>query len=117
VSLASKLESLNRIELTALIFYFAAGVILMVSLPMTDYPPQVALLGILSIITGYGMMTKRGWAPWLMFILFLSALTFSIYTLIITGFNNALLGSSLVVYAVLTTIFTVYILVIKRRPL
>ena len=117
MSLASKLESLNRVELAALIFFFAAGVILLVSLPLTDYSPQVALLAILSIIAGYGMMTKTNWAPWLIFVLFLGALTFSIYTLVFAGFSNLLLGISLVVYAILTTVFTVYILVIKRRPL
>ena len=35
----------------------------------------------------------------------------------LTGFSSILLGTSLIIYAILTTIFTVYILVLKRRPL
>jgi len=114
-SLASKLKSFNRVELAALAFYALSGIILLVFLPLTGFPPQLALLGILSLITDYGVFTKRGWAPWLLFVLFAGASTFSIYTLVVAGFSNMLLGISITVYAVLTWIFTGYLLLIKRR--
>jgi hypothetical protein len=113
-SLASILKSFNRVELAALAFYALSGIILLVFLPLTGFPPQLALLGILSLITDYSIFTKRGWAPWLLFILFAGASTFSIYTLAVAGFSNALLGISLTVYVVLTWIFAAYILLLKR---
>ena len=115
VSLASKLKNFNRIELSSLAFYIAAGVILLVCLPLTGYAPQLGLLGILSIIVAYGVFTKQAWAPWLIFILFIGASTFSLYTLIVAGFSNALLGISMVAYVVLTWIFTIYLLLIRRK--
>jgi hypothetical protein len=114
-SLATRLKNFNRIELAALAFYALSGIILLAFLPFVGFPPQLALIGILSLITGYGIFTKRGWAPWLLFILFAGASTFSIYTLAIAGFSNALSGLSLTVYAVLTWVFAGYLLLIKRR--
>ncbi len=114
-SLASRLKSFNRIELAALAFYAISGVILLAFLPFTSYPPQLGLLGILSLITDYSIFTKRAWAPWLLFILFAGAATFSIYTLAVAGYSNALLGISMTVYAVLTWIFAGYLLLIKRK--
>ncbi len=115
MSFASRLKGFNRIELAALAFYAISGIILLVFLPLTGFPPQLALLGIVSLITAYGLLVKRGWAPWILFILFAGASTFSIYTLAVAGFSNPLLGISLTVYAVLTWVFAGYILLIKRR--
>ncbi len=114
-SLASKLKSYNRIELAALAFYAVSGIILLAVLPFTGFAPQLGLLGVLSLISDYGVFTKRGWGPWVLFILFAAASTFSIYTLAIVGFSNVLTGASMVVYAVLTWVFAIYLLIIKRR--
>ena len=114
-SLVSRLKNFNRIELAAIAFYFISGIILLVFLPLTGYPPQLALLGVLSLITDYGIVTKRGWAPWILFILFAGASTFSIYTLTVSGFSNVLFGLSLIAYALLTWIFAGYILLSRRR--
>ena len=116
MSLASKLKSFNRIELASLAFYVVSGIILLVYLPLTGYAPQLGLLGILSIIIAYGVFTKRAWAPWLIFILFVGASTFSLYTLVVAGFSNVLLGISMIAYAVLTWVFTIYLLLIRRKP-
>jgi len=102
--------------LASLAFYVISGIILLVYLPLTGYAPQLGLLGILSIIAAYGVFTRRAWAPWLIFILFVGALTFSLYTLVIAGFINALLGMSMVAYAALTLLFTIYLLLIRRKP-
>ena len=116
MSLASKLKSFNRIELASLAFYFISGIILLVYLPFTGYAPQLGLLGILSVIVAYGVFTKRAWAPWLIFILFVGASTLSLYTLVVAGFSNALLGISMIAYAVLTWIFAIYLLLLRRKP-
>jgi len=116
LALASRLKNFNRIELLSLAFYALSGLILLVSLPFASYPPQLGLLGILSLIVAYGVFTKRGWAPWLIFILFISATTFSLYTLVVAGFTDALVGLSLLGYLVLTWVFAIYLLLIRRKP-
>ncbi len=116
LALASRLKNFNRIELLSLAFYALSGIILLVSLPFTQYAPQLGLLGILSLIVGYGVFTNRGWAPWLIFILFVAASTLSLYTLVVAGFSNVLLGLSMLGYAVLTWMFAIYLLLIRRKP-
>ena len=76
LALASRLKDFNRIEIISLAFYALSGLILLISLPFADYAPQLGLLGILSLIVAYGVFTKRGWAPWLIFVLFIAASTF-----------------------------------------
>ncbi len=116
LALVSRLKDFNRIELLSLAFYALSGLILLISLPFTQYAPQLGLLGILSWIVGYGVFTKRGWAPWLIFILFVAASTLSLYTLVVAGFTNALLGLAMVGYVVLTWVFAIYLLLIRRKP-
>ena len=115
-ALATRLKNFNRIELISLAFYALSGIILLVSLPFAGYAPQLGLLGILSLIVAYGVFTKRGWASWLVFILFVAASTFSIYTLLSAGFADVLLGLSMVGYVVLTWVFAIYLLLIRRKP-
>ena len=112
----SRLRTFNRIELITLAFYVLSGIILLVFLAFTNFAPQLGLLGILSFIVAYGVFTKRGWAPWLIFILFVAASTFSLYTLVVAGFSNILLGLSMVGYVVLTWVFAIYLLLIRRKP-
>ena len=116
LALASRLKNFNRIELISLAFYAVSGIILLVALPFVQYAPQLGLLGILSLTVGYGVFTKRGWAPWLIFILFVAASTLSLYTLVVAGFSNVFLGLSMVGYAVLTWVFAIYLLLIRRKP-
>ena len=115
-AIASRLKNFNRIELASLAYYVLSGIILLVFLPLTGYAPQLGLLGILSLIVAYGVFTNRAWAPWLIFILLVGASTFSLYTLVIAGFSDALLGLSMVAYAVLTWVFAIYLLLIRRKP-
>ena len=116
MSLAYKLKSFNRIEQASLAYYVVSGVILFVYLPLTGYAPQLGLLGVLSLIVAYSVFTKRAWTPYLIFILFIAASTFSLYTLISAGLSNALLGVSMIAYAVLTWIFAIYLMLIRRKP-
>ena len=116
LALASRLKDFNRIEIISLAFYALSGLILLISLPFADYAPQLGLLGILSLIVAYGVFTKRGWAPWLIFVLFIAASTFTLYTLVVAGFSNTLVGISMLGYLVLTWIFAIYLLLIRRKP-
>ena len=116
MTLATKLRSFSRIELASIAFYAISGIILLASLFLTSFAPQLGLLGIISLIVAYGLFTKRGWAPWLLFILFVAATTFSLYTLYAGGFSNSLVGISMIVYAVLTWVFAFYVLLRKKTP-
>jgi len=115
-ALTHRIKNFNRTELAALAFYALSGILLLVSLPLTGYPPQLGLLGILSLITGWSLFTRRTWAPYLVFILFAAATVFSLWILAAAGFSNVLVGISMTVYAVLTIVFAVYLLLIRRKP-
>jgi len=115
VSLASKLKSFNRIELITIVFFAISGIALLVYLPLTGFPPQLGFLGILSLITAYGVFTKRAWAPWLVFILFVGGSTFSLYTLYSIGFSNAPIALIMIAYTVLMWVSAFYLL-LKKKP-
>ena len=116
MSIASRLKTFNRIELASLAFYFVSGIVFLVFLPLTSFAPQLGLLGILSLLGGYCVFTKKHWTTWVLIVLFVAATTFSLYTLFSVGFSNAMIGVSMIVYAVLTWIFTGYLL-LKKNPL
>ena len=113
MSLATKLKTLKPLELASLAFFALTGLFLLVSLPLTSYPPHLAFLGILSLITAYSLFTKRWWAPWLVAILFITNTAFALDTLFSAGFSNVLVALSMVAYAVLTWLFTAYLLLKK----
>jgi hypothetical protein len=114
VSLATKIRSFKPLELAALVFFAVTGIILLATLPLTGYPPHVGFLGILSLITAYSLFTKRGWAPWLVAILFITITGFTLVTLASAGFSNLVVGLSMLGYFILTLVFTSYLL-LKRK--
>ena len=114
MSFASKLKTADFKELAPAIFYGAVGVILIVLLPLANFPPHIGLTGALSIVAAYGILKKRLWALWLIVALLAVATTISLYTLAVTGFSNWITGLSMVAYAVLTWLVTLYI-VLKRK--
>lgn len=116
MTITTKLKSYKRIELASLLFYAVTGIIFFIFLPLTDFAPQLGLLGILSLIVAFGLFTKRGWAPWLLFVLFVAATAFSVYTIFVAGFSNALLGTGMIAYAVLTWLFGIYIFLRRKTP-
>jgi hypothetical protein len=112
--LATKLNSYSRIELASTAFYAISGIILLVFLFPTGFPPQLGLLGVLSLIVAYGVFTKRKWASWINFILFVGASTFALFTLISIGFSNVTIALEMIVYLTLTWVFAFYNL-LKRK--
>ena len=114
MSLATKLKTFKPFELAAIAFYAVTGIILLAFLPFTSFPPHLGFLGILSLITAYSLFAKRGWAPWLVAALFIVITAFSLVILFSIGFSNVIVSLSVLAYAVLTWIFTAYIL-LKRK--
>jgi len=108
MSLKSKLKIEDLGMFTAFIFYAIVGIICFVVLPMADFPPHIGIIGILSLITAYGLFQKRSWAIWLVVMLFFVATAFSTVTLYYVLGNDILFGISMIVYIILTWIFTAY---------
>jgi hypothetical protein len=115
MSLASKLRSMELGTIAPIGFYGVAGIILLVLLPFANFPPHIGLTGILSLVTAYGLFKKRFWAIWLVAALFAVATTIALITLYYVAFSNLVVSISMVAYAVLTWVFTLY-LAVKSRP-
>ena len=114
MSIATKLKTFKPFQLAAIAFYAVTGIILLAFLPLTGYPPHLGFLGILSLITAYSLFAKRGWAPWLVAVQFIVNTAFSLDILFSIGFSNILIALSMLAYAVLTWVFTAYI-ILKRK--
>jgi len=115
VSFTSKLKTAEVKALAPVAFYGAVGIILLALLPFSNFPPHIGLTGTLSIVTAYGIFKKRFWAFWLVLALSAVATTISVYTLYVIAFTNWIVAISMIAYAVLTWLVTLYIL-LKRKP-
>ena len=114
MSFGSKLKTADASTLAPVVFYGAVGIIFLALLPFADFPPHIGLTGILSLITAYGIFKKRFWAVWLVVALFAVATTISLYTLYVIAFTNWIVALSMIAYAVLTWLVTLYI-ILKRK--
>jgi hypothetical protein len=113
VAFASKLKSIGVQKLLQVGFYGAVGIVFLVLLPFASFPPHIGLTGTLYLVTAYSIFKSRFWALWLVVALFAVATTISFYTLYVIAFTNWVVGVSMIVYAALTWIFTLYF-VLKR---
>jgi hypothetical protein len=113
VQLMSKIKTQTPMSLASIAFYGIVGIILLIMLPLSGFPPHIGLLGITSIFAAYGLLFQRKWATWLVAALFFVATTFSLFTLYYIVATDAVAAASMIAYAVLTWIFT--IIVIKTR--
>jgi hypothetical protein len=109
----SKIKTQTPMSLASIAFYGIVGIILLIMLPLSGFPPHIGLLGITSIFAAYGLLFQRKWATWLVAALFFVATTFSLFTLYYIIATDAVASASMIAYAVLTWIFT--IIVIKTR--
>jgi len=95
--------------LASFVFYTVAGIICLAVLPLSGFPPHLGIIGILSLLTAYGLIKKRVWTVWLVAMLFFVATTFSIFMLYYYFGVDLLLDISMITYLILTWIFTAYI--------
>ncbi len=114
MSLASKLKVANVRALAPIVFYGAVGIIFLILLPLSNFPPHIGLTGIMSLITAYSLFKKRFWATWLVIALFAVATTVSLYTLYVLAFTNWIVAIGMIAYAILTWVFTAHIM-LKRK--
>lgn len=109
----SKLKAVKNLSAATLAhtaFYSIVGVVFLVLLPFANYPPHIALTGLMNLIAAYSILTKRSWAKWLVTALFFVGTTLSLYTLYYVMTSNWLVSISMIAYAVFTWIFTARIL-------
>lgn len=114
MSIKSKIKMENVGIFLALAFYAVVGVICFVVLPMANFPPHIGIMGVLNLITAYGLFKKRVWTVWLVVMLLFIATTFSAFMLSSFFGKDLILDMSMFAYLFLTWIFTVYI-VVKRK--
>lgn len=96
--------------LLASIFNAAVGVLCLAMLLLEDLRLiHMGLMGVFGLATAYGLFRKRFWALWTMFVVALMATVFTSSTLYYTLGSDIPLNVAVVVYMVLTWIFTAYI--------
>jgi len=117
MSLKSKLKIENVGMFAAFVFYAVVGIICFAVLTIVDFSLiHVSIIGILSLITAYGLLKSRAWALWVVISLLFIATTFSAYTLYFAFEKDLLLDVGTIAYLVLTWVFTAYTAA-KRKTL
>lgn len=113
VSGTINIRNASVVVLASLAFYAVTGILLLVLLPLSNYPPHLALTGIVSLITAYAIYMKRSWAKWLVAALFFVTTTMTLYTVAFVIFTNILVSVGMLAYAIFTWYFTYYVFVKK----
>jgi len=116
MSVVSSLKLEGKGMLAASVFYAVVGVAFVVWMFLTGFPIHVGIIAVFSFVTAYALAMKRGWSVWLVLVGFFTATTFGV--VMIYGFvtSNLLLVVGMIVYLVLTWVFTAYV-VNKRGSL
>ena len=116
MSLRSKLKVENVGLFVVSVFYAVVGVISFVVLSSDVGLIHIGIIGIFSLITAYGLFRRRVWSIWFVATLLLLATTVSIYTLYFLAGRDSFLDVSMILYFILTWVFTAYV-VVKRKTL
>lgn len=115
MSFKSKLKVENVGMFLASIFYTVVGITCFAVLAVIDFRfVHIGIIGILSLITAYGLFKSRIWTLWIAVALFFIATTFSGYMLYSAFEKNLLLTLIMISYFLLTCVFTAYT-VAKRK--
>ena len=109
MSLKSKFKVKSVGMFTAFLFYAIVGVTCFAVLAIVDFSlVHIGMIGILSLITAYGLLKSRAWTLWVVIALLFIATTFSAYTLYFAFEKDVLLNVSMIAYLIFTWIFTAY---------
>jgi hypothetical protein len=117
MSLKSKLKIESVGMFAAFVFYAVVGITCFAVLTIVDFSLiHIGIIGILSLITAYGLLKSRAWALWVVVALLFIATTFSAYTLYFAFEEDLLLDVSMIAYLIFTWVFTTYTAA-KRKAL
>lgn len=121
MTLKSKFKVENPIVFLFSVFYIIAGAVEVSYLVIEKFaaPPHIGVLGLLSLITAYGLFKMRKWSVLLVTALFFLGITFGATVLydsvILQTFEGALLfHAALIAYMIMLLIAFVYV-VAKRE--
>jgi len=121
MTLKSKFKVENPVVFLFSVFYIIAGAVEVSYSVIENFtsPPHIGVLGLLSLITAYGLFKMRKWSVLLVTALFFLGITFGATTLydsvILQTFEGALLfHTALVAYMIILLIAFVYV-VAKRE--
>jgi hypothetical protein len=113
MALNSKLKTSSLPSLASALFYGVAGLLFLALLFVSGFPPHVGLIGIVSVAAAYGLFTNQGWARYLVAALLFVGTTFALITFYFALRTDTLTAAGMIVYAVLTWVFTFFAL---RKP-
>lgn len=117
MSLRSKLKVESVGYFAAFVFYAVVGIICFAVLAIVDFGLiHIGIIGILSLITAYGLLKSRAWTLWVVIALLFIATTFSAYTLYFAFEKDLLLDVGMIAYLIFTWVFTGYAAA-KRKAL
>ena len=109
MSLKSKLKVESVGMFAAFLFYAIVGITCFALLAIVDFSLiHIGIIGILSLITAYGLLKNRAWTLWVVIALLFIATTFSAYTLYFAFEKDLLLDVGMIVYLIFTWVFTAY---------
>lgn len=109
MSFKSKLKIEDAGIFAAVAFYMVVGIICFAVLAVVDFRlVHIGVIGILSLISAYGLFMKRNWSIWLIVMLFFISTTFSVYTLYYFGLQDLIFSLSIIAYLILTWVFAAY---------
>jgi hypothetical protein len=121
MTLKSKFKVENPVVFLFSVFYIIAGAveIFYIVAEKFDAPPHIGVLGLLSLITAYGLFKMRKWSVLLVTALFFLGITFgaiTLYNSVIwrTFEGELLLHTALIAYMIMLLIAVVYV-VAKRE--
>ncbi|GEM_PF-733206 len=123
MTLKSKLKIENPGMFVFSVFYAVAGAVLIYVLALSRFNLyHVGVLGFLSLITAYGLITMKRWSVLLVVVLFCLGITFGVITLyssfVLPTFYATpeawLLQALLILYLIFTVVASIYV-VAKRE--
>jgi len=120
MTLKSKFKVENPVVFLFSVFYIIAGAVEVFYLAAENFaaPPHIGVLGLLSLITAYGLFKMRKWSVLLVTALFFLGITFGATTLhnsvILQTFEGEpLFHTALIVYMII--LLTAFVYVVAKR--
>lgn len=111
--LRSKLRVKDAWVFLASAFYASVGATCFTILANDPRLIHIGLIGILNLVTAYGLFKKRAWSLWAVVALFLITLIFSTSMFYALG-KDPLIDAGVVTHFTLTSAFTFYIMANRK---
>ena len=122
MTLKSKFKIENPIGFLFSVFYIIAGAVEVSYLVIEKFvaPPHIGVLGLLSLITAYGLFKMRKWSVLLVIALFFLGITFGAttlyYSIVSQTFEGALLFHvALIAYLFMTLVASIYVIAKREK--